>query len=1053
MLNLKNIIITILFFKFSFCFAQSTLFGFSTWPTGSTDITNTQGTCTMRTQVVGSSFLNSSPRYDDAGVSWSPTNGTGLFLDHNWSNTSTSTTVTLTFNPAILNPTFSIYDINRNNPCYSLGCSGAWADKVTVNTNNGTVSATAVQPSEQTISNSGTSTVTVLGNTVCNGVNGAVNFTIAGSPTVITITYSSGAVVDVASSPPSPNTCSTGGLSNCLSSRAACSDPGRQFITIGGISGNTCCLSAPTVPTFNAISPVCIGAALSPLPTTSNNGVTGTWSPALNNTATTTYTFTPNAGQCATTSTLTITVNPVVVPVFTQVNPICNGASLIALPTTSNNGITGTWSPALNNAATTTYTFTPNVVQCATTASMSITVNQPIVPTFDLVGPICTGAPSSPLLTTSNNNITGSWSPSINNAATATYTFTPNAGQCASSTTMTITVGSPVTPIFNAINPICSGAVLSPLPATSNNGITGAWSPSLNNAATTTYTFTPLNGQCATSVDMTITVNSPSPLATFPIIGTLCLGSLPPVLNSVSINGISGTWSSQVSTAVSGAQTYTFTPDPGECGVPTSIDVIVADPLTPVFNPLQDICQNDLAPALSNISNNGISGVWSSQINSAVIGVQIMNFTPDNGQCALSTSVSLTINALPIVNAGNDAVLCAGEQITINATGANTYTWSNGLSNGLTMAPAIGTNTYSAIGTDLNGCSSSDQLIIIVNPLPTVYAGSDQTICQGASITLSGSGALSYTWDNAVVNGQQFTPSSGILVYTVEGMDQNGCIGTDQVNINVIPTPVANFQVSGSGCVPLTITLQNSTPNATSCEWMISNGDVLSGCNTVTTELLQAGCYDVTLTTEVNGCTASFTAVDIVCAEDAPDADFTFSPYQITTLDTEVEFQNLSSGASSYIWDFGDNSVQSSEVDPVHEYSNDTYGNYEVMLVAYSQSGCSDTAFAIVNIKEELLFWVPNTFSPDDDTYNQTFDPVFTSGFDPYNYHLTIFNRWGEIVFESYNHEIGWDGTYGGVSGGAVFNCQDGTYTWKIKFKARTNGEQIIEIGHVNLIR
>ena len=284
-------------------------------------------------------------------------------------------------------------------------------------------------------------------------------------------------------------------------------------------------------------------------------------------------------------------------------------------------------------------------------------------------------------------------------------------------------------------------------------------------------------------------------------------------------------------------------------------------------------------------------------------------------------------------------------------------------------------------------------------------------------------------------------------------MDQNGCIGTDQVNINVIPTPVANFQVSGSGCVPLTITLQNSTPNATSCEWMISNGDVLSGCNTVTTELLQAGCYDVTLTTEVNGCTASFTAVDIVCAEDAPDADFTFSPYQITTLDTEVEFQNLSSGASSYIWDFGDNSVQNSEVDPVHEYSNDTYGNYEVMLVAYSQSGCSDTAFAIVNIKEELLFWVPNTFSPDDDTYNQTFDPVFTSGFDPYNYHLTIFNRWGEIVFESYNHEIGWDGTYGGVSGGAVFNCQDGTYTWKIKFKARTNGEQIIEIGHVNLIR
>ncbi len=132
-------------------------------------------------------------------------------------------------------------------------------------------------------------------------------------------------------------------------------------------------------PTFTSVSAICSGGTLHALPTTSLNGITGTWSPALNNTATTTYTFTPTAGLCATTATMTITVTANVIPTFTQVAPICSGGTLHALPTTSLNGITGTWSPALNNTATTTYTFTPSVVlhgQCIANASMMVVVNQ-----------------------------------------------------------------------------------------------------------------------------------------------------------------------------------------------------------------------------------------------------------------------------------------------------------------------------------------------------------------------------------------------------------------------------------------------------------------------------------------------------------------------------------------------------------------------------------------------------------------------------------------------------------------------------------------------------
>jgi hypothetical protein len=196
------------------------------------------------------------------------------------------------------------------------------------------------------------------------------------------------------------------------------------------------------MPSFNQVAAICAGDSLVALPTKSNEGIAGTWSPALNNLATTTYVFTPNVGQCATTTSMTITVNPIVIPTFTQVAPICTGGFLANLPTTSINGVNGGWFPAINNLATTTYTFTPKKEQqCATTATMTVTVNPNVTPLFTQIAPIfCSGATLAPLPTTSINGVNGSWSPVMNNLATTTYTFTPNAGQCASTVTMTIVV-------------------------------------------------------------------------------------------------------------------------------------------------------------------------------------------------------------------------------------------------------------------------------------------------------------------------------------------------------------------------------------------------------------------------------------------------------------------------------------------------------------------------------------------------------------------------------------------------------------------------------------
>ena len=203
--------------------------------------------------------------------------------------------------------------------------------------------------------------------------------------------------------------------------------------------------STLVTPTFAPIPPVCTLTTVSPLPTTSTNGITGTWSPAFTNATppytitTTTYTFTPDAGQCATTTTMDIVVYPLQDILFMPIDPICYGDTLIPPPNTSGNGITGTWSPAFNNTTTTTYTFTPDAGYCAVPRTLTIVVNA-VTPTFTPVAPICSGDVLVALPTTSLEGITGTWSPALNNSVTTTYTFTPDAGQCATTTTLTIVV-------------------------------------------------------------------------------------------------------------------------------------------------------------------------------------------------------------------------------------------------------------------------------------------------------------------------------------------------------------------------------------------------------------------------------------------------------------------------------------------------------------------------------------------------------------------------------------------------------------------------------------
>ena len=202
--------------------------------------------------------------------------------------------------------------------------------------------------------------------------------------------------------------------------------------------------SGSVTPSFTPIAPICTGAQFS-LSGTSLNGVIGSWLPAIDNQNTTTYTFTPNASQCATTTTLTVVVNPT--SLFTE-TPVSTCGSYTWNGVTYTTSGTKTWTGANSNG-------------CDSIVTIDITITQSVSPAFTQVAPVCAGG-SFTLPGTSLNGINGSWLPAIDNQNTTTYTFTPNAGQCATTATMTVIVSSATTATTGSATAIStSGATIS----------------------------------------------------------------------------------------------------------------------------------------------------------------------------------------------------------------------------------------------------------------------------------------------------------------------------------------------------------------------------------------------------------------------------------------------------------------------------------------------------------------------------------------------------------------------------------------------------------------
>ncbi len=444
-------------------------------------------------------------------------------------------------------------------------------------------------------------------------------------------------------------------------------------------------------------------------------------------------------------------------------------------------------------------------------------------------------------------------------------------------------------------------------------------------------------------------------------------------------------------------------------------------------------------------------GLTQGQIYTPIQPEYLTAFGVDSLQCAVSDSFLVQIHHIDSVEAMAPGFVCLGDSMQLTAHAFQGIWWENGYQDQQWVMETVGIHTYVVHGTDANGCSSSDSTYIEVYPLPLVHAGNDTTVCAGTTIALHATGAPQILWSNQVGNGS-IIPIHTNQTLSAMGISEHGCVAVDSIHIGIDSIPTVDFIAGPStGCIPLEVSLFNmSTGNSfTQVTWFSNTGDIQIG-DSAQLLFTEVGCFDLTLTLSTPlGCTYSSTQTNAVCTNPLPIAQFDLPQQPLTTINFGGTFTNLSSGAGGYLWDFGDGSPTSNEDEPYHNFPDNQGASYQVMLVAYNEFGCADTTYQEIEITEELAFYVPNSFTPDGNQFNNVWQPVFTEGLNPQAYHAVIYNRWGEIIWESYDAAVGWDGTYG-LNGIAV---QDEVYIYNITFGYKDSAKKERITGHIVLIK
>jgi hypothetical protein len=356
--------------------------------------------------------------------------------------------------------------------------------------------------------------------------------------------------------------------------------------------------------------------------------------------------------------------------------------------------------------------------------------------------------------------------------------------------------------------------------------------------ATTTYTVTADNGSCTATDEITITVND-APTVNAGSDLAVCEGE-EATLTATGTGTFS--WDNGVQQAMPFAPeettTYTVTADNGSCTATDEVTVTVNE--APVANAGGDFAVCEGEEATLTASGTGTFS-WDNGVQQAV------PFTPEetttytvtavNGSCTATDEVTITVNDIPEVDAGADIAICEGQSVTLTATGTGTFSWNNDVEQAMPFAPEE-TATYT-VTADNGNCTATDELTVAVNAAPTVDAGADIAICEGAETVLTATGTGTFSWNNGVEQGVPFAPEE-TAVYTVTAID-GGCMATDEITVTVNEANEVTVALTGAS------TLTATVDGAIGYQWIhCMTEDMISGATSAVYNATENGTYAVT---------------------------------------------------------------------------------------------------------------------------------------------------------------------------------------------------------------
>jgi gliding motility-associated-like protein len=785
-----------------------------------------------------------------------------------------------------------------------------------------------------------------------------------------------------------------------------------------------------------------------------SNGAT-TSSISVNSTGNYSVTVTDATGCQGNTTTL-FTVLPFTQPVISGPTGFCTGNNATLTLNTSYGSYQ--WSDGTNNATTTittggNYTVTVTAANgCTGTTNYNITQWANPIPVITGTTAVCNGNAANIQASPAGLNYqwsTGATTPGIQPSIAGTYAVTvtdPNG--CTGTTSQQITINQNPTPAITGNFTVCDGTA-GLLDAGNATGFTYSWSNGAITSAiqpTSAGVYTVIvtdNNGCTGTASQTLTVNNnPSPAISGNT--SFCAGSS--VVLTVNGTYAAYQWNNgstqQQATINNGGNFSVQVTDNNGC-TGTAQYAVTMHPLPQVSLPATvDLCTGNsttLNPG-TFVSYSWSDGTTGNTLNVTGTGSYAVTVTDVNG-CTGTAGSTVTIHSNPDPVISGDTSICDGENTILSVIGNYSgYVWTSGSTSAL--LPVTTGGSYGVVVTNQYGCTGQASFTVTQYPRPQVQITGNLEICEGENTTLAAvSDPAVYTWSTGSSTSSISTTAGG--TYTVIATNVYGCTKNATAVVTAHEKPDVSYNpVNMITCEELKFKFNNTSTHDPGSKFFWRFGDGGFSAERSPVHVYPApGDYNTSLRiTTPYGCTDSTSEIISIQLPALPKADYAQSARVVSVFNSEISFQNKSNNAVRYKWSFGDGS-SSEEENPTHIF--DQVGTLKIKLHAFNEVECRDEFETTLEV---VPFFVPNAFTPNNDGKND----VFFDGV-PYmnitSYDMKIFNRWGQLVYQTDSFLRPWDGSDAGGN-----PSPEGLYTYMIKIVS-IKGKYYEYPGTFSLIR